>query len=134
MTVECRAAVIATVKLNVSSDASVVQFGDNRDTLLTDRAIALQRRYANFRDDETRFASYPLFSLSLPQWPEQADAMLVSRSHGNSIQVGTVRLIALRASSYMHAGCTERLTAVSRIKHIRQFNDAAALPRPSATL
>jgi len=134
MTIECRLAVIGTVKLNVSSDASVVQFGESREVAMTDRAIALQRRYATFQGDETKFASYPLFSLPMPQFPEQSDGMLVSRSHGNSIQVGTIRLIALRASSYLHAGCMERLMAESRIKHIRQFNDAASLPQPVTTL
>lgn len=134
MTIECRLSVIGTVKVNASSDASVLQFGDSREVDLTDRAIALQRKLANDRGDETRFASYPIFTLPLPRFPEQAAGTLASRSYGNPIQVGSIRLTALRASSYLHAGCAEQLTAESRIKHIRQFNDATGLPRPDDTL
>jgi len=134
MTIECRLAAIEAVKLDVVSDASIVQFGDSLEADLSDRAIALQRRYANFTRDETRFASYPIFALPLPQFPEQEDGILVSRSQGNTIQVGTIRLISLDASSYLHAGCMERLTTESRIKHIRQFDDAALQPRIAETL
>ena len=128
MTIERRTSVIGTVKVDASSNGSVAQFGDSREVRLTDRAIAVQRRIPDYEGDETRFASYPIFSLPLPRMPEQPDDAIASRSRGNAIQVGTVRLLSMSASSYLHAGCTDRLTAQSRIKHIRQFNDAAGQP------
>ncbi len=130
MTDPSRFSVIGEVKINTADDACIVQFGDTFDSDTIDFAIALQRQIPNFHGDETRFASYPIFSLPLPriQWPD--DGILVSRSHGSPIYVGAVRVIAIRASSYFQAGYVDRYTAESRILHIRQFNSEAAQPPP----
>lgn len=134
MTIQCRLAVIGTVDVNAVNDASVVQFGDSRDTVLIDSAIALQRRYANFQGDETRFASYPIFSLPAPPNPWPVDGMLISRSQGNRIEVGAIRVLSIRASSYLQAGCLERMETDSRILNIRQFNHAATWAPPATAL
>lgn len=123
MTIQCRLAEVGAIKVNVLTDAAVMQIGDSQTVDLIDWAIALQRRYANFQKDETRFASYPIFSLPLPRFPEAPDALIVSSSLTNRICVGTVRVLSIRASSYFQTGCAGRLTAESRIQHIRQYSD-----------
>jgi len=130
MTDPSRLSVIGEVKINTALDACIVQFGDTFDSDTIDYAIALQRQIPNFRGDETRFASYPIFSLPLPRIQSPDDGILVSRIPESRIYVGDVRVIAIRASSYFQAGFVDRYTAESRILHIRQFNSAPAQQSP----
>ena len=124
MTIQCRVSEIGAIKVNIITDAAVMQIGDSQTVDLADIAIALQRQYPDYRGDETRFGSYPIFSLPLPPAPGPPGASLVSRSPTGRIRVGIVDVIALRASSYLQAGCAGHLTAESRIKHIRQYSDS----------
>lgn len=122
MTGSCRLSIIGIMKLDTVSDASVVQLGDSCCVELNERAIALQRRIPDFYKDETKFAAYRIFSMPLPIWGQAPDAVLTRRNRASDIRVGEIRINAVSASSYIHAGSAVTLSAKSRIKHIRQYN------------
>lgn len=122
MTISCRLSIIDRLKVNAVSEASVLQLGDARSVELVEKALAIQRMYADFYGDEGNFSDYPIFSLPLPELGTMSDVAMTRQNTTSAIRVGNVRIVSVSASSYIHAGCAETLTAKSRIKHIRQFN------------
>lgn len=121
MTSPCRISIIGNIEVNAVSDASVVQSGDACSVMMTDKALAVQRQHADYNEDEEPFTDYPIFSRPLPDLGAMPGVVLTRHNVNSAIHVGNVRIVAVRASSYVHAGCAGSLTAKSRIKHIRQL-------------
>jgi spore germination protein PE len=128
MVLQCRNTTLGSIFVNSVSSSSIVQFGDNDLTTLTNKVLAVQRAIPNFEDDEYRFASYPIFFLpKLTLLPNVAVAFQ-SRSPLPNIQVGSVYVIGFTASSHLRVGCGGPLKAESRILDIRHFNSIPESP------
>lgn len=122
MSVEKRCSRVGCVFINSVSLASVAQFGDNCNTELKSRALAVQRAVTDFRYDEARFASYGLFFRPELRLSGCTDVRFRSRSDGSSICVRSLYALAASAASLIRFGTGESHRAVARVKHIRQFN------------
>jgi spore germination protein PE len=122
MGLQCRNTTLGSLYVNSVSSSSIVQLGDNDFSTLSNKVLAVQRAIPNFEDDEFRFASYRIYFLpKLTLQPCVAVAFQSCSSLPN-IQVGTVYLLGVTASSNLRVGCGGPLIAESRIKDIRQFN------------
>lgn len=122
MTLPCsRYTRVGCITINTAGTASVVQFGDNKQAQLTSRAIAVQRSIPVYDQDEARFAAYSLFTRQLP--PIQTIPLAEFQHNANApITIGKIDITAAASASYIRLGCGGPLSAISRIKHIRQFN------------
>lgn len=114
---------IRSLFLNTISQSAVVQLGDHANAQLKSRAIAVQRAIPDSVADEFRFASYPIFFrdplVLKPCRPLQFQTLHTA----SGIRVGTIESLGVSSSSYLRAGTGGTLSAVSRVKHIRQFNN-----------
>jgi len=113
---------IATISLNTVGSSSVAQFGDNRNTRLKSRAIAVQRAISVYGKDETRFAAYELFTRPLLQLNTNMEVDFRTSGCSPDIDIGCIDVTALSASALLRAGCSGPLTAETRVLHIRHFN------------
>ncbi|WP_373230526.1 spore germination protein GerPE [Cohnella sp.] len=123
MSIQCRCTYLGCLDLGAVSLSSVVQLGDNANTKLTSRALAVQRAVPDFYGDEFRFASYSIFFKPKLTLQPSVNVAFQSRSPLQNIQVGAVESLGVSASSYLRVGCGGPLSAVSRVKNIRHFNN-----------
>lgn len=126
-----RTANVGTLWIISAAQSAAVQLGDRGETNAKLRALAIQRQEDHTTAGDFFFESYPFFYRPLPVLvdPDYDNNQVVklSRTHcAPNITVGSIRVIATGSSASIQAGNGMRLTADSRIKHIRQF----ARPRP----
>ncbi|MFC4599230.1 spore germination protein GerPE [Cohnella hongkongensis] len=128
MSYDCRSTTLLSLFVNTVSASGVVHLGDGGETNMASWAIAVQRAIANVKEDEFFFASYPLFYL--PELVPEARPQVAFRSESPwpTLQIGSIRTFGVSSSSILRAGCSGPVRGVSRIKHIRHFNNPAALP------
>jgi spore germination protein PE len=123
MSIQCRCTTLGYLSLNIVSSSGVVQLGDNTNTDLTARVLAVARAVTDFYDDEFRFASYSIFFRPNLTLQPCIDVTFQSCSPVQGIQVDSVDFIGVAASSLLRVGCGGPLQAKSRIMDIRQFNN-----------
>lgn len=125
MSIQSRNTTLKCLFVNTVSTSGIVQFGDNQETNLKSKALAVQRAIPNYEDDEFRFASYPIFSLPKLTLEPCATVNFTSCSpaSNSNFRVGFVRTLGVSASSLLRVGTSGPLQAESRIKHIRQYNN-----------
>lgn len=116
-----RLSIVGTVNINDIGSSSTVHVGDNVNTVLRSRALAVQREVPYFFGNEGNFNVYPFFSrpIPVPQPPEPV-AMSVD-NWGSLIRVGCIRILAISSSSVLQIGSNCNTRGESRIKHFRQF-------------
>jgi len=129
VSVQCRNVRVNTVFVNTASSSSFVHFGDGERAELTSRALAVQRAVPIFDRDEFRFASYAIFTRPVLKLPSCRETSIQTFSEYD-IAVGTISVLGVSASSTFHVGCGGPHKAVTRIKHIRQFNFGPAAGYP----
>lgn len=116
----CRPSVVGRIYVNTVSNASVLQFGDNRDgAKLFTRVLAVQRSIASFGNNEFRFSFYSLFARPLPVAPPPAGPQTYFYSEGAPIEIGELNITGLTAASHARIGCGGPETAETRIVNIR---------------
>lgn len=113
---------IVTIFLNTIGSSSVAQFGDNGETKLKSRAIAVQRAIPTYEQDEARFASYDIFTRPLLQLNTGLAVEFRTDDSPPDIEIGCIDVTALSSSALLRAGCSGPLTAETRILNIRHFN------------
>ncbi|MFC5403976.1 spore germination protein GerPE [Cohnella soli] len=124
MSIEPRTSKIGCVFVNTVSTSGIVQFGDGGTSTLRSKAIAVQRKIANFLDDEFKFETYPIFYKPRLRLVQCDQVSFVSRSTDcPDIRVGWMYMLGVSASSLFRAGYSGPIDAEARIKHIRHFND-----------
>lgn len=111
--------------------SAVLQLGDRGETNASLWALAVQRQEAHSAAGEAYFESYPMFSRSRPILNDPAyDAnQVIELERINCkphISVGCLRILAVSSAASLLIGNEKRLTAESRIKHIRQFAQPVA--------
>ncbi len=129
MSHDCRSTILIRLFVNTVSDAGIVQIGDGENTDMSSRAIAVQRAIANFEDDEFAFESYPIFYL--PKLVPEAEVPVDFRSESPwpTLHIGSVRALGVSSSSTLRVGCSGPVQGISRIKHIRHFNQPGYSPK-----
>jgi spore germination protein PE len=113
---------IDAVVMNTVGSSSVAHFGDNKETNLKSRAIAVQRAIATYHQDEFRFASYEIFTRPLLQLNTGIAVNFRMDSCPPDIEIGCIDVTALSTSALFRAGCSGPLTAETRVLNIRHFN------------
>ncbi|GGG09798.1 hypothetical protein GCM10010916_28360 [Paenibacillus abyssi] len=74
-----------------------------------------------FRGNEGNFASFPIFSASIPQPIINEHIHLSIRNENPVIQVDIVDVIGVSTASVIQIGANRIIQAESRTKHIRQL-------------
>ncbi|WP_168119275.1 spore germination protein GerPE [Paenibacillus sp. HB172176] len=128
---EVRTARLGCIRVISIASSGMLQIGDRCETRATINALAVQRAEDHLTAGSVYFESYPFFERP---WPSLQDtefdedqALELSHVHcSNAILVGAIYLIAAGSSSSILVGNSKKLTATTRIKHIRQF----PLPKP----
>ncbi|MFB9277865.1 spore germination protein GerPE [Cohnella cellulosilytica] len=122
MSYDCRNTTLLRLFVNTVSSSGIVQLGDGGNTEMSSWAIAVQRAVANFEDDEFFFESYPIFYLPKLVPAAEVPVSFKSESPWPTQHVGCVRSLGVSSSSTLRVGCSGPVEGVSRIKHIRHFN------------
>ncbi|MCD9021375.1 spore germination protein GerPE [Cohnella silvisoli] len=123
MSLQCRNTTLGRLFVNTISSSGIVQLGDNKNSTLTSRVLAVQRAIPDFEGDEYRFASYPIFYLPRLTLQPCVAVAFHSCSSLPNIQVGSLETIGVDSSSLLRVGCGGPLLAESRIINIRHFNN-----------
>jgi len=124
VTLQCRTTIVNSLFVNSVGTASMLQLGDNDVTDAENKVLAVAQAIPNYSEDEFRFASYPLFFLPELKFKKPCVPVVMnSSSPCPEIRVGFIYVLALASSSVMRAGCNGPLKGLSRIKHIRYFNN-----------
>jgi len=124
MTIACRSAAMLGLYVNTVSSSGVTHLGDIRGkTDMASKALAVQKAVPNNEDDEFRFASYALFYKPKLALEENVPVLFRSESPWPTIQVDFVYSLGVSSSSTLRVGCGGPVEGISRIKHIRYFND-----------
>ncbi|WP_235918122.1 spore germination protein GerPE [Paenibacillus lutrae] len=115
------------------ADSAVFQIGDNQGIYTRYRALALQREVPNFIEEEGTFEAYPVFIEPFPdiRFPPGATK---TTSQAGAIQVGSVKVLGVSASSVMQIGGSGPVRMESRIKHIRQIRPPGPYSNPTGTV
>ncbi|KAA0547638.1 spore germination protein GerPE [Bacillus sp. BGMRC 2118] len=116
-----RVSIVPIIYANSISFSSILEIGDSHGINATSRAIAVQREYPLFVEDEASFSSYQIFSEDIPT-PVVEEQVRTTFVHDNPvIKVDSVSLIGASNAAIMHIGSTNHIRAVARVKHIRQL-------------
>ncbi|MBD2869520.1 spore germination protein GerPE [Paenibacillus arenilitoris] len=120
---------IGSICIVSAASSAVVQVGDRGETNARLRALAVQRQEDHTRAGDVFFESYTIFSRDMPELtdPDYEEGRVIRLDRVNCsprITVGCIHIIAAGSAASVLAGNGMRLTADSKIKHIRQY------PRP----
>jgi len=125
---DCRSTVLFSLFVNTVSSSGIVQLGDGDNTDMTSQALAVQRAVANVQKDEFFFESYPLFYLPKLVPGAQVPVRFTSDSPFPVLRVGCIYSLGVSSSSTLRVGCSGPVQGISRIKHIRNFNQPGQEP------
>ncbi|WP_246938665.1 spore germination protein GerPE [Bacillus pinisoli] len=116
-----RTSIVPHIYVNSLAFSSVFEIGDAHAIDLTSRAIAVQRQYPLFVENEASFSDYQVFSEPIPD-PVLDEPVYSTFIHENPvIKVDSVYLIGASNASVMQIGSTKSIKAEARVKHIRQL-------------
>lgn len=109
--------------MNSLASTAVLEIGDSVNIRPMSRALAVQREYQLFFDEEGDLDQFPIFEESLPQ-PSIYDNVNM-RIHNDIpvVKVHHIKITGAAFSAVVHIGSTNNIEAQSRIKHIRQLKD-----------
>lgn len=110
---------VGTYNINDVIFGSIFEIGDAVEATLRSKAIAIQKEGAYFTDEGFEFSQYPIFSEDIPL-PDTMLTINQTRIHRDPyIDVASVRILAVSASSIIQVGNIKNIDAEARIKHIR---------------
>ncbi|WP_197046583.1 spore germination protein GerPE [Oceanobacillus salinisoli] len=113
-----RTSVVKHLKTNSVINSSIQNIGDTHQANPVTRVIALQKEGPTFQGD-LQFEDYSIFQREA-NWPDSQPNVIKRTVHHNPyIHVNNASIIAASASSIIHVGNLNYLSAESRIKHFR---------------
>jgi spore germination protein PE len=110
-------------QINIISvgNTSTVEIGDSERLNLLTNALALQREKAIFLDEELEDFQFPLFQKEIPLPTVKENISITISNDSPFIQVDSINITSIAASSVVHIGSTETIQAEARVKHIRHL-------------
>jgi spore germination protein PE len=118
-----RTSIVPNVFVNSLSLSTVFQIGDTHKINTNSAAIAVQREYPLFLENEADFKSYRIFSENIPT-PVIDEVVNSTFIHENPlISVNSISVTGASNASVIQIGSTHKITAEARVKHIRQLLD-----------
>ncbi|WP_100407424.1 spore germination protein GerPE [Bacillus solitudinis] len=117
---------VKTITVTDISNGSIAEIGDSLNITPRSKALAVQREYELFYEDEGNFEAFPLFTQPIPK-PIIEEKINLKKYHDSSfIHVNHIDVISFSTAGVMHIGSTKTIDAESRVKHIRQLlNDSS---------
>lgn len=112
---------VDSFKLVSGALASTIQIGDSNEISGFTRAIAIQRQREVYYSFEADFSLFNIFSYPLVSPPIDEPITIHTTNVNPVIKVGTLDVLAVSSSSFLHIGSTERVGLEARILHIRQI-------------
>lgn len=110
------------IKIDAVSFSSIFQIGDSEQIQALSRALAVQREAEIFFDNEGNFASYPIFSETIPFQPTVEENVVFSTHNLNPVlKVRNIDIMGASSSSVVHLGNSRNIAMEARVKHIRQL-------------
>ncbi|MDF0726960.1 spore germination protein GerPE [Cytobacillus sp. S13-E01] len=116
-----RLSVVNNLYVNSLGIGSVLQLGDSTNIRPQARALAVQREYQLFFEEEGNFYSYPIFTEPIPQPLFYEKVYMAEFNEKPIIKVNNVSVTAVSSSAVVQVGSTGDITSESRVKHIRQL-------------
>ncbi len=116
-----RTSVVPNIFINSISFSSVFEIGDVSKINTSSQALAVQREYPLFVENEANYSSYQIFSenIPIPVIHEFVDQTFI---HENPIiKVDSLKITGISNSSVVQVGSADSLFAETRVKHIRQL-------------
>jgi spore germination protein PE len=116
-----RTSVVPNIYINSLSFSTVFEIGDATKINTNSIAIAVQREYPLFLENEADFSLYRVFSENIPS-PIIDEVVHSTFIHENPIiKVGSLNVTGASNASVIQIGSTSQITAEARVKHIRQL-------------
>jgi spore germination protein PE len=115
-----RLSVVNNIYVNSLGLGSVFQIGDSTNIRPLSRALAVQREYQLFYDEEGNF-EYPVFTKPIPQPLFFEKVYMAEMNEKPTIKVNNISVTAVSSSGVVQIGSTGDISSESRIKHIRQL-------------
>lgn len=118
-----RTSIVPTIFINSIAFSSIFEIGDANRVDANSQAIAVQREYPLFVEDEADFASYQIFSEIIPL-PTSYGKVTSTFIHENPIiKVQSLNITGVSNASIVQVGSSKTVNAEARVKHIRQLLD-----------
>jgi spore germination protein PE len=118
-----RTSVVNNAFVNSIAFSSIFEIGDAFKIDATTKAIAIQREYPLFVENEADFSRYRVFTEHIPI-PVVDEEVRTTFIHENPvISVSSVQVTGISSSSIFQIGSTNHVRSEARIKHIRQLQD-----------
>lgn len=116
-----RISIVPIVDINSVSYSSILEIGDSHGINATSKAIAVQREFPLFIENEAEFSKYAIFSEVIPT-PVMDEYVRTRFVHENPIiKVASVTVTGVSNASVVQVGSTHTIQAEARVKHIRQL-------------
>jgi spore germination protein PE len=116
-----RTSVVPHAFVNSLSFSSIFEIGDSHKINTNSVAIAVQREYPLFIENEADFKNYRIFSEIIPT-PVIDERVYSTFIHENPlIKVNSISVTGASNSSVIQIGSSTTIKAEARVKHIRQL-------------
>lgn len=116
-----RTSIVDKMNILSVSFASILEIGDSVSITPLSRALAVQREYQLFFEDEGNWDDFPIFSKTIPQ-PEMDEDIQINYYYENPvIKVHHIDITGASTSAVVQIGSTKKINSEARVKHIRQI-------------
>lgn len=116
-----RTSIVPNIYVNSLAFSSVFEIGDAHAIHLDSKAIAVQRQYPLFVEDEADFTNFSIFSEPIPASVLDEPVQSTFIHENPVIKVQSIYLIGASNSSVLQIGSAKQISAEARVKHIRQL-------------
>ncbi|MDQ0214786.1 spore germination protein PE [Oikeobacillus pervagus] len=115
-----RYSIVHHLNMDAISYGSILQVGDTKEILSKANALAIQREEELFYSQEAPFDRFAIFSYSFPHKEIRNEVEFEKIHIDPTIQVNSLNVTAISASSVVQVGSLENGQFEARVKHIRR--------------
>ncbi len=117
-----RTSVVKSIKADTFGFSSIFEIGDTSYIQCFSRALALQRDTEIFFGKEGKFTEYDIYTEPFIISPITENIYMDTTNLHPIINVKSIDIIGVSASSVLHIGSTKDVSMESRVKHFRQLS------------
>ncbi|MGD8192375.1 spore germination protein GerPE [Brevibacillus ginsengisoli] len=116
-----RISAVQHIRIISFDESSVFEIGDSVQLSPVAKVLTVQREKATFFDKEFSFEDYELYTEEIPQPRVDEYITIKTLNKLPQIRVNRMEIDNIAASSIIHVGLTEAITAEARVKNIRHL-------------
>lgn len=114
---------VGDIQVNSLTYSSIIEIGDAVEATPNSRALAVQKEGALFTDRDFPFNEFPVFTEEIPYFDKKISIDQERVPCNPYIDVKSIHIEGISASSILQVGNLEYLDAEARVKHFRILRD-----------